>query len=449
MEKSKAILKMIDFVGADLKPTFENNTIISTALGGFISCLMIVIMVVAGGFFSQELFYRQKALVRNYSRINVDSSIDTSEFPVLFAVMSTSGVNLTNHPDIFNELNVNAYILRMDLNDKGVAVRSVLPFPVVPCSSDIIGKQAADYYKNVGFNVSLYWCMDLRLIPEEKRRVSRMEEVAGNSSINISISMCDPVKTPNCGWTMKKYGNLNFGIGFIDRFVDISDFQSPVKDRVDSFIEPISMNLETNLRISVSKNFLLSDLGYIFSDQQEETFYSFLNYDRNYASFNETTRQIFSMKFDANTKENFTERQYLKIQEFLANIGGFFKGLLFITNFINYPNSFTSLVNQIAIVERKHVQESNTKIPFTIKNRAVNSRMEADSVEEIAREVSLKVTHISFCGFLKNIFCCKFKENTKLKNTALLSLDIEEMIKQKVVLNTLVEKVQVLESAFK
>ena len=65
-----------------------------------------------------------------------------------------------------------------------------------------------------------------------------------------------------------------------------------------------------------------------------------------------------------NIKENYTEWQYLKVQEFLANIGGFFKGILFITNMANYFNSFTSVINQIAIIEGKHNEKVNKKIPF-------------------------------------------------------------------------------------
>ena len=109
MDKSKAILKKIDFIGATLTPTFDHNTIVSTALGGFISALIVIVMVVATGFFGQELFYRKKALVRNYSRVNSESSIETTEFPLLFSLWTLDGMNLTSLPEFASEFYVSGF----------------------------------------------------------------------------------------------------------------------------------------------------------------------------------------------------------------------------------------------------------------------------------------------------------------------------------------------------
>ena len=445
MEKSKAILKKIDFIGATLNPTFDHNNIISTALGGFISGLILIIMVIATGFFGKELFYRQKALVRNYSRVNTESSVDTTEFPLLFSLWTLDGINLTTNSEIASEFYISGYSIFFEMNDQGYSEASLLLFPVVMCTPEIIGKETADYLKNNGFDISSFWCMNLSSIPEEKRRIAKSIGAPGSSTLNITVHMCDLATTPNCGWSLKKHGNLLFTVSFIDRFVDISDFDNPVQTKLDNYIIQMSSQLESNMKVSISRNFLLSDVGYIFSEQQEEQFISFFNFERNFSSLNETTKQVMRVEFIADIKENYIERQYLKFQEFLASMGGFFKGILFLANFINYPNSFTSIVNQIEVVGSKHALEVNNRIPFKNKLKRENPRI-GESVQEMACEIPPGGRKLSICTFLKRILCCKFTEITTLKNNSLVCLDIQEMIKQRISVNLLMDKIQVLES---
>ena len=199
MDKSKIVLKKIDFIGATLTPTFDHNTIVSTALGGFISALIIIIMLIAAGFFGQELFYRQKALVRNYSRFNAESSIDTMEFPLLFSVWALEGINLTTIPEIASEFKISGYTIFFEMNNQGINEARLLFFPIVICTPEIIGKETADFYKNIGFDVRDFWCMDLSSIPEDKRRIAKMLGVPGSSTLNITLHMCDNATTQNCG----------------------------------------------------------------------------------------------------------------------------------------------------------------------------------------------------------------------------------------------------------
>lgn len=447
MEKSKTVLKEIDFIGAQLNPTFNRRNVISTAMGGFISAIILVTMIVATGFFGQELFYRQKALVRSYSKINNDSAVYTEEFSLSFSLWTRNGILLNMHPDILSEIKISGVFFGFKLNDQGIAEPFVKPFPITFCTLETIGKEGAELLKQSGFDIRYLWCMDLSGIPSEDRRVAQVLGTPGSSTININIHKCDSALTPKCGSFMKEYGNLNFVIGIVDKFIDVSDFANPVKTRLKNYITPISDSIEANMKIAIGRNFLLSDVGYIFSEEQNENFISFDNYERNFSSVNTTTKQLLYMEFLANTIESYTERQYLKVQEFLANMGGFFKGILFVANLINYPNAYTSLVNQIANVESKHAQEIIQKIPFRIKKHDENPRVAEESAAEIASEIPKNVMNFSVWEFLKNILCCKWKQNANLKNNSLMCLDLQEMIRQKMLVCSLMEKVQVLETA--
>ena len=434
MEKSKAVLKSIDFIGEELHPTLNNKNIVSSTLGGLISTLTILITAVATSFFSQELFFRKKAQVRSYSRINTESSVFSSEFPLLFNFWTNSGINLTNYPNFDTEVQFNGSMLSFNFNEKGIIENALYVFPVVKCTPEIIGKEATEYYESRGFEVNLAYCMDLRSISEKDRKVAQVIGTPGSSRINITVNMCNPKVTLNCGWSLEEFGSINFVVGFVDKFTDVSDFASPVKARPNNFITPISNKMEVNVKIALSTNYVLSDVGYIFSETREERFTSFNNYERNFLNINESTRQIVNMEFTADSKENYIERQYLKVQEFLANMGGFFKGILFLGKFLNYPNANISLIHTIAEIEGKHTKKLNNS--SSEGGQLPNNFMEVPSktVTEIKKEKSEKIKLITVFGFLKNMLCCNFKENSKFKNNALKCLDLQEMIKQRILI---------------
>ena len=106
--------------------------------------------------------------------------------------------------------------------------------------------------------------MELSSIPNEKRRIAKEIGTPGRSTIDINVEISNHSTTPNCGWSLKKYGNIQFISTFMDKFVDISDFENPVKTKLESYVILISSQLESNMKFSINKNQSLSDVGYIF-----------------------------------------------------------------------------------------------------------------------------------------------------------------------------------------
>lgn len=432
METIKKLLKKIDFIGHELKPSIAGNSIIATAIGGCLSIILILTSIAALIFFGQELIMREKPLARTYSRVDATLSQETSKFPIAFGVFSNSGINLSNSEEVRNDFKLYADILSFRINEQGKNLASLKTFPVVLCSSSIVGEEFSNKMTANGFDVNNFFCMDLSSLPPEDRRVSQVNGTPGSNTIRVYFNMCDPAKVKNCGKTYEKYESIYVTASFFDKFIDLKSFSDPIKENMINHTVPVSKKFEAMVRFKINNNVLITDEGYIFSSLDEKTFVSIDNYERNFTDLNEITRTIAILEFQANTKETITERAYLKIQELMANMGGFIKGIMLISKIINTFNADISFINHVKEIEFNVARKNNLNVRFRRNENPVAIKKQSEeSNVNIQPENNDELKLIGFCAFLWNYFKCKFKANSTLKQKALLCLELEEMIKQR------------------
>ena len=442
MDTTKSYLKKFDVVGYEIKPTLAGSNIVSTATGGCLSILLGLLTIAAFIFFGQELILREKPVARTYPRIEATLSQETSKFPVAFGIFTKSGIDLTTSDDILNDFKIYADLLKFRVNEQGQNRASRIVFPVVRCSRIIIGDEFVDKMKENGFDVTNYFCMDIASIPAEDRYIAQVIGTPGSNTIRVFVEMCDPDKVQNCGKTFQKYGSLSMSVTFFDKFINLSSFSNPIQENMLNYTAPLSNKMEATIKFNINNNVLATDEGYIFSSTKEITFISVDNFERNYTDLKETSRTVITLSFNANIKETYTERQYLKVQELLASMGGFLKGVMLICNILNYFNSEVTLINHVKQIEYFVWKKKSQNIRFQtslnqeVKKNSVDSRINIQS--EHKNEISL----ISLCTFIKNMFTCNYKENSILRQNALSCLDLEMMIKQREIVRELTKKLE-------
>ena len=442
MDTTRTYLKKIDVVGHEIKPSLAGSNIVSTVTGGCLSIILGLATIAAFIFFGQELIFREKPVARTYPRIDKALSQETSKFPVLFGVYTKSGLNISTSEDVRNDFKIYADLLKFRVNDQGQNTASLKVFPVVPCSRAIIGDEFSDKLKENGFDVNSYFCMDMTSIPVEDRYIAQVIGTPGSNTIRVFVNMCDPLKVPNCGRTFEKYGSLSLSVTFFDKFINLSSFSNPIQENMLNYTIPLSNKMEATIKFNINNNVLVTDEGYIFSSIQETAFVSIDNFERNYSDFKEKSRSVIILEFHANFKETYTERQYLKIQELMANMGGFLKGVMLICKVLNHFNSEVTLINHVKQIEYSVGKKNNQNIRFqtalnqSIKKTSIDSRINIQSDKKDELEI------IGLCDFIKNLLTCKFKENFSLKQNALSCLDLAEMIKQREVVKELKQKLE-------
>ena len=442
MDKTKTALKSIDFIGSEIKPTFKGSNTVSTVLGGLLSGVLIIILLAAFFFFGKEMIFRESPITQSYSRINKDLSIPYSMIPVTFSIWSRTGINLTLDPAFESEFSYIGEIFYFTLDNQGNSIPGVISVPFVRCSKEIMGKETAEKFMSYGYDVAHTHCIDISSVPEEDRHIAKSFGVDGSKIIRMFIKFCNPEKAKTCGWSFKEHGNLVLSVEMIDKFVDITDFSNPIKEDLLSFQMPISNGMESNMVISTSKNFLLTDDGYIFSSVKEELYYTINNNERNFSTMSNTARTVAKIRMAVNTKENLIKRSYLKAQELIANLGGFLKGIMFLSKLINFANSDVTLINEITEISRR--KKLQTSIPLRINVRAASTSRN-NSVAPIKEDISVSPCKITFCEYLRNMICGKLNENMKLKQEAIKCLDMIELIRQRLKIEDIEEKLVNLE----
>ena len=388
------------------------------------------------------MIFREKPVARTYPRIDKFLSHETSKFPVVFGIYTKSGLNISTSEDVRNDFKLYADLMMFRINDQDQNRASLKIFPVVPCSRTLIGDEFSDKLKENGTNVNNFFCMDMASIPAEDRYIAQVIGTPGSNTIRVFVNMCDPDKVPNCGKTFEKYGTLSISVTFFDKFINLSSFSNPIQENMLNYTAPLSNKMEATIKFNINNNVLVTDEGYIFSSIQETTFVSVDNFERNYTDLKEKSRSVMILSFNANIKETYTERQYLKIQELMANMGGFLKGIMMCCKILNHFNSEVTLINQIKQIEYSVGKKNKQNIRFqtslnqTIKKSSVDSRINIQS--ENKDEICL----IGLCDYLRNMLICKIKENTYLKQNALSCLDIEMMLKQREMVSELKQKLE-------
>lgn len=432
MLKVKNIVASLDLIGHPIQASFQGKYVQPTFFGGILSTVLLTISCIALWFFGKELVLREKPIIRSYTQIDQDLVAPISEFPAIFSVWSESGPNVTLEENFDKEFKFSGDILSFVRIDNGPIFPTITPFPVVRCSRTIMGEVGADHYIALGVELKDFLCMDLRGIPEEERIIAKSFTAPGNKSIRLYVDLCDPEKVANCGTLFKKYGDLRLNTAFIDSFADISNFSKPVEPFLNNFAFPFQQNQQVDTKYSAYLNTIITDEGSIFSSVKEEKFTTIENYERNFVSFNKTSRRLASLSIGINVKENIIERQYLKVQELLANMGGFVKGITFICKVLNLGNGDVSLFNKVMEL-KKNVKKRKIPIGKT------ESEIDISAINVKQEELNVSKSY-SLWDFYKNILTCKFKQNTLMKNKALKYLDLVEMIKLKQKVKQIEEK---------
>ena len=440
MKATKDFCKTVDFIGTELKPSFKGNPIISTVFGGMLSAFAIIISVAALFFFGLELVTRSKPIVRSYTRVESDLAANVDEFPVIFNLWTESGIPILINPMFSHEFKMHGTFVRIQADSQGQSRPVIQYLPAVNCSPEVIGNEAAAKFLSYGFDVRYFICFDFSSVPYEDRVLMKPYGSPGNVTIRSHLELCDSKINLKCGDAFKMFGNLHFTAMFINKFIDISDFSEPVKENLITFEMNVSNSFESTMKVVVNKNMIISDEGWILSSMREEQYTSIAESQRDFGSMNPTSRHLVKFFVDLNLMEVITERQYLKIQELLANLGGFVKAIVLMSTIINKANTDVHLINSINEMEVELLKKRRSQLPVRIRFSNVNEKQADESNTEI-RQTTVLQKKMKICGYIRNILCFKLKENTKRKMEAMKYIDLEQLL----IMN---EKITILEEKF-
>lgn len=333
------LIRYFDFLSTEVKLTInKGDTRLKTVLGGMLSIISVIVTIAFGIYFFVQLLNKESSFVITSTQITPFIKIKNSnEFP--FLVRLTNDISAPyDYPDkIYNITLKYWYVQSSEMQQE---------------DSYDIQLEKCDINKHFGQYRSLFepltdldtfYCALLR--PDNFTIHGRYGDVNPFGFYHFYISMC--WKRKDC-YDIDTLKNITENIFLDFRTVDFSieSYKSnPKEETIHSSRHMLSSTIFKRVWLSISGIKYLTDEGFFFSSITSETF-SQIDSTR----YDSDNRNIFNAEgtFAAltliTTGTNYIHnREYTKIQSYLASIGGivnFIQVIAFILNYTYSQNSF-------------------------------------------------------------------------------------------------------------
>jgi len=319
------IIKSLDLLGKPFKFKIDGGEYFSTILGGIVSVFIYIGVIALTWFFGKDIYLNVQPKQNNFIRY-LDSYpyffLNENNFKFGISLYDSND-NLINDPRAYT---ISASIRRKTYNwttDK--TINENFPATGKLCNQTYYNES---WYSNVDKEaLDLNWC------PYFNTTFGGSEYEKSAIVPRVRISRCskDDEKLLNIKCFTDKEISDKYGPFFIVYFVmqnvyyKPNDQNEPIIRRFEEkyfFIESLAKRYKSYLSYSTSQ--LVSDTGVIFEDDQPPIeFIQFQNYDFFDIGPIMENDAILTVNFRISRAENYFHREYLKIPDALANVGGF------------------------------------------------------------------------------------------------------------------------------
>ena len=417
----KRMFKNLDIFGLSYELNINKNNKLKTTAGANLTILFIVIIIVLFIRYGIQFYYRNNPNIV-LSQIVGDYEIkplDNSNFFFAFRIEDTLG-NLYNDTSIIQgfDVKINEYLKNSALEWVFNSTNS-LKVKFEKCDQLISNQKK--------FNFKKWNCINF----------SSINNINGFWDANVVRFLeINTLQSPNCSsGNLDQYknviNNLYFSYLYVQAIPRMSNYSNPLPKILVNSFDNLDINT-TKTKIQLYKTINMeTDYGWIFSNKKNSTLYS-LDYQlSDFVMKYQTNNLLHSMQiFIGNYSEVYT-KSYAKIQELLAQIGGFLNifyiSILFLYDSISELIKYRKLMKKIRGCNLKlneklsqsslkcdlksNNNDSNEK-SFNIELGQINNHSERNIQSlEIPKKLTIEKEQnktISFLIYLKS-FCMKKK----------------------------------------
>lgn len=315
-------IRKINVFGLDFQFEKDFNTRFNSAAGFILSIIVFTATIVAAFILGEELIKKEKPkIIKSDTQITpLDSEISTSEFPYYVIFSTGDGVPILKH-ELAGYVEMNVKTIEVT-KENGLVISNQ---KAVDCDmSKVVNEQARNSIISLMNVTSQYipYCIDNNL----KIRSKLANE--NSSVVELIFTRC----TKNCAPDRDKIlEGMLIGFTYVDSYISPSDFKNPIKYNSNMKTLMTSLQISKRIFFFFHKNIVKTNVGLIFEDYVTERYISFAGTENdNYFSENELMRILI----ESPTVVSINLREYLKLQELIANLGGFFNGILILTKLI-------------------------------------------------------------------------------------------------------------------
>lgn len=341
--------KYLDFVSLKPEMLFSKKERIKTSYGGFLSVLIVTLGLVAASYFIYEFVSNARPVIngRKFFSKNFLRSFNVSNYFIMMTINDGNGNKLENPETIFTPhiYHFNYFYTQQQDPARDSSTLETYKIKSQKCSQDYIDKNYPDKSKEIPA-YSGYFCLE----PDFNFTVlNPFGNVGNNSYLNIYFAFCNNKTEQELGtgvvckpldYIQSVLGSYSARIAFFDSYLSHDDYKQPLKPFLNSAIAQGSANRYNRLKVFFQSTEYETDIGWLIYEPKWDYGFNKVNQEITIDDRVESKKyvpQTFFQLTIANDISGFHERylrSYRKIQNIMADIGGFTNVLLIIGNII-------------------------------------------------------------------------------------------------------------------
>lgn len=333
--ESLAFLKKFDLFGIRPSVYFEGKIRSGTTFGSCLTFFLLVFTAVCFGYFGQDLYYRQNPTIVNHAEYYAfpeKISLDPEITPIIVELNSPIGDVYYTDPSLIR-LTIGQLTIARVQNQTNVTFDE---YPMEICSKDHfnnVENENRGYFQHK--NLASYFC-----IPKTLRNLTMQGAFDQDmfQTIKITVYRCDNVTSNNTCLSNEEISNKMargfVGVYFLDYIYDVGNYLHPKKPQPKEIFTNFVLNSQKEVDVFLKNNYLQTEDGIVFPAKNIDRM---VNYDSQAEfDFRTENRDFFMIYFRIKQENSYFVRSYRRVQDLLAQIGGFINCFWLFAMILNY-----------------------------------------------------------------------------------------------------------------
>ena len=348
LEKTSSMAKSFDLFGIRPSVYYNGKLKSGTGFGFLLSVLLLTFTAICFGYFGQDLYYRLNPTMRyheEYNAIPESITLDPEITPIVLELNSPFGDVYYKNPNII-KMTVSQLTIAKSSNETKVVFDD---YPMEACRPDhfdkldektrayFLHKVLSDYFCIPKYlkNLTMQGAFDQNIF----QTIKFTAYVCSNDSTGGQCLSSEEIKT--------QMGRGFIGIYFADYTINPGNYLEPKASQPKEIFTNFVLNSQKEIDIFLQNNYITTEDGVIFANTKVErvsNFISSVEFD-----FKTENPDFLMIYFKIKQGNAYYERGYRKLQDLLAQIGGFINCFWIIMITINYLYSNLSMISSVIV----------------------------------------------------------------------------------------------------
>lgn len=320
--------KNIDILSPRPQLTTLDGARHKTILGGFLTALSTITVLIISAYFTIETFQRKTVIILYNEEVNDSPTVDLLDYPFKMGMLNYTGGSIENLDRIVQPVALYSAFSK----DK---VPQIELLPLTLCSNKTYGNFSDLLSDDNDPNKKAMYCIDTSSLKRNLRLNGTFGQLT-SQFMAFTFSKCANNtlygKTnclPSAQIDAALVDSFVF-INYIDYSIDNYNVSSPKRSYMNGIPLSTSPTLSKKYTIKYREINYETDLGFIFQDLNKQSFHMVETFNEQVAQFPGSYELAQFIITNSIIKGTY-KRRYLKIQDLLANIGGVIKGIFVVS----------------------------------------------------------------------------------------------------------------------